>query len=323
MKKISKYSKIHSFLKRNRLSASVLGYGHFCLSVLMRLAQQLRLNAVARFFFHLCSDQVLEFLEKLLEPVLTCYMGKKEIPEISENSGERIWVCWLQGEESAPPLVKSCINSIRQCSAGREVVVVTHQNRNIYAPLPEYIEEKIQDGTISFTLLSDILRASLLYHQGGIWVDATVLMVRPFPKEWFESVFYSRKIKGDFILNPSLGRWTGYFMAGRKGNVVHGFLYDSFIRYFQCEKIVVDYFLIDYILRIGYDKLTSFRCCVDAVAINNESIDFFLKNSDKRLNKKKYDWALSNAIGFKLTYKREIGKCAGTYGEALLHNVVK
>lgn len=58
-----------------------------------------------------------------------------------------IWWCWLQGLESAPPIVKAC-----------------------------YILDKWKAGIISNTHFSDILCLELLTSRGGIWVDATVFV---------------------------------------------------------------------------------------------------------------------------------------------------
>lgn len=323
MKKINGDNRIFRFIKRNIASASILGYGHFFLSIFMRLSQYLGLYSVARYLFHRHSNQVLNYLSNLLKPVLNSYKNQKNTFKKATTEEERIWICWLQGEELAPPIVKYCIQSIRQHSTGREVVVITHQNRNLYAPLPDYIEEKVENGSISLTHLSDILRASLLYHRGGIWVDSTIFMIRPFNQEWFNCIFYSRKINDVSILNPSAGRWTTYFMAGRKGNIVHGFLYESFLQYFKIEGKLLDYFLMDYILRVGYDNLSSFRTCIDEVPSNNETIDFFLRNSEKSFNKDIYDCAIMGSIGFKLTYKRKMGKRIGSYGATLLHEFNK
>ena len=112
-------------------------------------------------------------------------------------------------------------------------------------------------------------------------------------------------------------------MAGRQGNIVHRFLYEGFLEYFEKEEVLVDYFLMDYILRVGYERCPQFRSCIDSVPLNNESIDFFLKNDRKRFDKQIYEQAISGSIGFKLTYKREMGQCLGTYGAAFWKQFVR
>lgn len=86
-----------------------------------------------------------------------------------------IWICWLQGYNSAPDLVKACINSIRLNNPDFEIVFLTEKNISNYIDFPDYIINKYKTGQISRTHFSDILRISLLCKYGGVWMDSTVL----------------------------------------------------------------------------------------------------------------------------------------------------
>lgn len=85
-----------------------------------------------------------------------------------------IWWCWLQGEEQAPLLCKACLASLRRNLPQFEVKVVTEQNMFDYIHPPKHIIEKYQEGIISRTHFSDILRTLLLIEHGGVWIDSTV-----------------------------------------------------------------------------------------------------------------------------------------------------
>ena len=50
-----------------------------------------------------------------------------ETLEKKANQG-RIWFCWLQGLEQAPPLVKLCYEALRQKLPDREIVVIDAKN---------------------------------------------------------------------------------------------------------------------------------------------------------------------------------------------------
>lgn len=39
--------------------------------------------------------------------------SKIENNKLKESAGNIIWVCWFQGEEEAPEIVKLCINSLK------------------------------------------------------------------------------------------------------------------------------------------------------------------------------------------------------------------
>lgn len=85
-----------------------------------------------------------------------------------------IWWCWLQGEESAPPLCKACLESLRKNLPEKKIIVVTEGNFTDYAEFPPFIMKKYRKGIISRTHFSDLLRLELLLRHGGTWIDATV-----------------------------------------------------------------------------------------------------------------------------------------------------
>ena len=91
------------------------------------------------------------------------------------NISNKVWICWFQGEESAPELIRTCIQSMRTYFPGREIIVLTEENISDYTDIPDYIIDKYKKGWISRAHYSDILRVELLCRHGGLWVDATVL----------------------------------------------------------------------------------------------------------------------------------------------------
>ena len=115
---------------------------------------------------------------------------KAQIQEGVSTTAERVhsdkvWVCWLQGYEKAPALVKACINSIHNVMPEKDIVILTNENYKQYVDFPEYIEKKFQKGQIGMAHFSDLLRISLLTQWGGMWIDATALCT---DKAFFEYV---------------------------------------------------------------------------------------------------------------------------------------
>lgn len=94
----------------------------------------------------------------------------------NEKFNKTIWMCWFQGENRAPPIVKSCINSWRSLNPNWNVRVVDDE-----------FATSILSKYLSATLLkrladrpaakSDLLRLAILTEFGGVWVDATTLCV--------------------------------------------------------------------------------------------------------------------------------------------------
>jgi hypothetical protein len=60
--------------------------------------------------------------------------------------------------------------------------LITKETVNNFIDLPSYILDKVDSGLISLTLLSDIIRAKLLSKRGGLWLDSTILVVKPLPE---------------------------------------------------------------------------------------------------------------------------------------------
>lgn len=95
-----------------------------------------------------------------------------DLPHEADN---KVWVCWFQGMEKAPEIVKKCYSSIQKNIKDKEIVLITYENMYDYVQFPSYIQEKIDSGIISGAHLSDLLRLQLLNTYGGTWIDATVL----------------------------------------------------------------------------------------------------------------------------------------------------
>ena len=123
--------------------------------------------------------------KRTLKRVMTVYGQEKVIKKYIGDSGiygdrreiigsnSNIWVCWWQGEEKMPDVVKICYRSIKIMSGKHPVVLITDYNCKDYVKLPQFIWDKYAAGVISRTHLSDILRFYLLKEYGGIWMDIT------------------------------------------------------------------------------------------------------------------------------------------------------
>ena len=70
---------------------------------------------------------------------------------------------WYQGIKKAPPIVQSCIKSVLINRANHPVYILNKYNLNKYIKLKEKIKNKFNQGYITITLLSDIIRMGILY----------------------------------------------------------------------------------------------------------------------------------------------------------------
>ena len=122
-------------------------------------------------------------MEYEAEPIDFDIRPKKKFP-----SDQIIWQYWAQGYENVPPIVKRCLDSVEKFSDGFILVRLTDDNLSDYLDLPEFVQNK--RSAFSRAFFSDLLRLLLLKTYGGLWLDATVLLSAPFPKDYLEYPFF-------------------------------------------------------------------------------------------------------------------------------------
>jgi hypothetical protein len=105
-----------------------------------------------------------------------------------------------------PPIVQSCFQSLCSHAGNHLVHLITQENISKYVTIPDYILRKVQEGKISFTHFSDILRMCLLYEHGGLWIDATVYVSQPIPEKVFQEPLFTVAAKISFRRSNQLIR---------------------------------------------------------------------------------------------------------------------
>lgn len=114
-------------------------------------------------------DIMIRYYERLFGDFLKTYdYTHKNITWKSSNYSNCIWVCWWQGLENAPDIVKACIESIQRNAGNHPVIVLTDENYKQYVTIPRWVEEKRRKEIITRTNYSDLLRLSLLAEHGGM-----------------------------------------------------------------------------------------------------------------------------------------------------------
>lgn len=98
---------------------------------------------------------------------------------------KNIFICWFQGVDNAPDIVKNCIASWKYYNNDWNIILLDNTNIIHYVNLNNYVNT--QDKNINPTALSDIIRIILLKKYGGLWVDATTFCNKPL-NEWLPDV---------------------------------------------------------------------------------------------------------------------------------------
>ncbi len=126
------------------------------------------INPFIKLYFHGVQKWLKHYFSYLLP------MTSQDLKE--QNGDENIWVCWLQGYENAPAIVKTCIDSVRKNAGNHKVILLNEKNMLDYVDLPDYIIQKYRNGIIPIQNFSDILRFALLKQRGGCgWTQQFLL----------------------------------------------------------------------------------------------------------------------------------------------------
>ena len=160
-------------------------------------------------------------------------------PVIRNDSEERIFTLWLQGEEQAPDIVKSCFASIRKhCT--QPLVILDGETVFDWITLPESIVEKYRAGKIKPAHFADICRVELLHTYGGYWLDSTCYVSAPIPAWITEHDFFvfmaGEKVHGNYSFIQNC------FIRARKGSYLLEAWRAMILDYWLHEDRRVDYF---------------------------------------------------------------------------------
>lgn len=216
-----------------------------------------------------------------------------------------VWTFWYQGNHSEIPMVNMCLNSVRNnVPEGSRMIVLTKENLPEYLVLPDYITQKVSEGVISLTHLSDIIRVSLLSKWGGCWLDATVFALRPFPYV-FEGDFWTTKRTANNVY-ISKGRWTGFSMSGKSHCILFDLMTKLFYEYWKRYDVLIDFFLIDLFLELLYRKVPEVRSLIDKVQPNNIGVHELWARISLIYNEQDFDSFTRNADLYKLSWRTKV-----------------
>lgn len=207
-----------------------------------------------------CADTIRKY--SIIQPYEKEYMRGKDAP---------IFVCWMQGIGQAPRLVQACVRSIKQHASGHPVHIITLANYQEWVSLPQVIIQRREEQRIANAHFADVLRCALLAKYGGCWIDATIWMSGDIHADVFEKPFYSCRFpsEGRFVTD---NKWSNFFIAAWHDSVTINFTKEMFFEYVEKESRFVDYFLMDYIIRWGYDNIAAIQEEIEQIPYNNQRI---------------------------------------------------
>ncbi|MGM9795273.1 MAG: capsular polysaccharide synthesis protein [Candidatus Aphodosoma sp.] len=215
-------------------------------------------------------DEIKRYIKRNFSSVLNKYTDAVYTDEITVADNRNIWVCWLQGADNMPDIVRACYKSIIANADGREVVLITVDNVEQYISIPDFIKDKVANGVMSRTHFADYIRIALLKNFGGLWIDATVFVTDKINIDC-KLPFFSVKQRPDSIHFVSQYRWAVWLLgcSAEMGKIVFGCLENLFVAYLKKYNCFIDFFLFDYFLAVMYDEIPLFKQLVDDCPYNN------------------------------------------------------
>lgn len=254
-------------------------------------------------------------------PVLQLYTSSKMIGTLAEKFDCKddfdrkipVWVCWWQGEAELPDLIRCCIESLKRNLPHKKVSLrlITLDNCMEYVTFTSTVIRKFNEGKITYTHLSDILRAELLYRYGGMWIDATYYTASSIPEDIFEQKnIYTLKFKHPiWSADITQGRWSGNLWCTDKGNRLFQFLMECLWYYWETEDELIDYYLIDYIIAAAVEYFPNVRNELEQCTFSSEKVFELHKYMNRKYTKTRIEQILKDSVFYKLNrqanYKKE------------------
>lgn len=208
----------------------------------------------------ICEDLITNFRK---QPEHFEFEAKKAL-----NTERIIWQYWAQGFDNVPPVVRECLDSVDTYATDYMIIRLTDVNLSEYLDLPTFVQQK--RTLYSRAHFADLLRLLLLKTYGGIWMDATLFLSQPIPKEYATCDFFVFRRDPN---EPNVSYWRNtyaYYFGWAKGfrvNMLNSFivarkesrtvsdLCDLLLCWWRDHDGVPDYFFFQILFDVlGYDE---------------------------------------------------------------------
>lgn len=220
-----------------------------------------------KLWYHLRLHKILKTHEAVAafwRPIIESYQQGKIKPYYFEPrkdlAGKKIiWQYWGQGVDSntVPELVQLCFQSVDKYKGEYEVIRLSDETVKEYIDFPDYVYEKVKNGTFNRTFFSDLLRVTLLKTYGGVWLDATILLSDYLPQEYAGMDFFAYQRDDNepyqeywkntyayyFCWHPRFKvRLLNSILFSQKGEPVIATISDLLMYFWKTQTSIPDYF---------------------------------------------------------------------------------
>jgi hypothetical protein len=130
---------------------------------------------------------------------------------------KKIWTYW-DNPDKIPKSVKLCMETWKKSNPDYEIILLTKKNFQGYVTIPDEVKSHPHFNDIP-QRFSDLVRLYALAEHGGIWIDASVIIKKPF-NDWLfpRPAEYSGFYMGPFSINQQTPAIENWFFAANKGS---------------------------------------------------------------------------------------------------------
>lgn len=229
-----------------------------------------------------------------------------------QKQSNKVWICWFQGYDQAPELVKCTISSVKNHMPDRDIIILTDKNIYQYAKFPKSIIAKRKAGKISSAHFSDLLRVELLCRYGGIWIDATVLCtsdnIPSYITETDLFVYKSLKLGGKNLAPTICSSWL---IAAKSNNPILLLTRKLLWKYWEDYNILCDYFLFHIFLAMSARKYADLWEKIPF--FNNVSPHVLGSELSKTYNEERWKQICEMSVFHKLDHHMDYTQGQGTF----------
>lgn len=252
---------------------------------------------------------MLDFLENKYKDYWATYKFTKDLPESDERLRDKIWICWWQGIDNAPEIVKACVDSIKRYAAKYEVICITEENYKNYVTFPSWIEEKRKQNIISRTIYSDLLRMNLLSTYGGLWIDSTFFCASPCFESYMKLPLWSIKRPDYLHCSVACGYFANYSLGcSYENRWIYKVILDFLFNYWKENNKLIDYLLTDYAIVLSQRHNKDIAEAFNKIQPNNPYCDELYKVLGNPYNADTWEHISKNTTLYKLTWKQSFEK---------------
>ncbi len=268
------------------------------------------------------NDVAAKYITKYLKRYLYAVKNLPDSKPNKNNTSEKIWTIWLQGENNAPDLVRACYNSVRK-NCKQELIVLDENTLFDYIKLPDVIMKKRKRGQIKNAHFADICRVELLYNYGGFWLDSTGFASHEI-QDWIESQDFFMYLVGDkigdkysFVQNCFIRSKRGSYLLNAWRAMIHA--------YWSKEPNAFDYFMHQVLFRVMVENDDKCKLHFEKMkhVYQEPTHSVWWTVRQKQFNQKKFDELTKDSFFQKLTYLRGEKIIPNSFADVMINKMYK